>query len=82
MDKKHSEQITSEVLIADILLRLTTLERLLISKGILSDEEFKSKMNEIAAQIAKTIIQKSNIQGDLDKIVEDLQGNTNKNIKN
>jgi TPP-dependent pyruvate/acetoin dehydrogenase alpha subunit len=75
MNKKQAEELTNDVLIADALLRLKTLENLLISKGIFTKEEFDTATSEIASKIAKSILQKANVPGDLDALIQGLQGN-------
>ena len=62
MNKKESEQLTNDMLVADTLLRLKTMESLLVSKGIFTKEEFLEEMSVIARQIAKTILQNANIK--------------------
>ena len=78
MNKKQAEELTNDVLIADALLRLTTLENLLIKKGIFTKEEFDAATAEIASKIAKSILQKANVPGDLDELIKGLQGNKTK----
>jgi hypothetical protein len=80
MSKKENNEFSNEMTLTDILLRLKALETLLISKGIFTQEDFSNEMSALAAQIAKTILQKANIPGDLDKIIKDLQ-DTNKKIE-
>ena len=59
MSEKKPE-ITNDILMADIMLRLTTMEKLLIDKGILSKEEFLAVMEEIAKSVSKIVIDKAN----------------------
>lgn len=73
MNKKQAQELTNDVLIADSLIRLKTLETLLISKGVFTEEEFKTQMKDITELITLTILQKSNVPGDLNKIVEHLK---------
>lgn len=74
MNKKQAEELTNDVLITDALLKLKTLEKLLIDKNIITAEEFNSTMNDIASKIAKTILQKANVPGNLDELIAGLQG--------
>lgn len=60
MNKKQAEELTNDVLIADALVRLKTLETLLISKGIFSEEEFKSQMATTTQFIMDSILNKVN----------------------
>jgi TPP-dependent pyruvate/acetoin dehydrogenase alpha subunit len=75
MNKKQAEELTNDVLIADVLLRLKTLENLLLAKGVFTQEEYDAATAEIAAKIAKTILQRANVPGDLDELIKGLQGN-------
>lgn len=72
MDKKESQELTIDILLADCLIRLSTIEKLLISKNVFSQEEFAKAMHEISSKITKSILEKANVPGDLDKIVENL----------
>ena len=83
MNKKQADELTNDVLIADALLRVKTLENILIDKGILTREEFQAEIMMVTQVIAKSILQKANVPGDLDEIVKNLQGNVvNKDTKN
>lgn len=77
MNKNEAKELTNDVLIADALLRLRTLEVLLINKGIFTQEEFTHEMSTIANQIAKSILQKAQVPGDLDELIKNL-GSTKK----
>ena len=59
-DEKKKPEITNDILMADIMLRVTTMEKLLIDKGIISKEEFLSVMEEIAKSVSKIVIDKAN----------------------
>lgn len=72
MDKDDAKGLTSDVLIADALLQLRALEKILIDKGIFTQEEFSKEMEVITKQITKSILQKANVQGDLDEIISSL----------
>ena len=73
MNKKEAEGLTNDILIADALLRVKTLETILISKGIFSAEEYQEKMNAVTKIIAKSILQKAHVPGDLDELIKNLQ---------
>ncbi len=72
MDKNDAKGLTSDVLIADALLQLRALEKILIDKGVFTQEEFTHEMEAITKQITKSILQKANVQGDLDEIISSL----------
>ena len=75
MNKKQAEELTNDVLIADALLRLKTLETILVNKGIFTQEEYDVIKTEITTKIAKVILQNANIPGNLDELISNLQGN-------
>jgi hypothetical protein len=70
--KKLDPNFEREILITDILLRLNTLEQILIDKGLVNVDEFHSMMDNISKKVAKSLLQSANVQGDLDSIVESL----------
>ena len=74
MNKKESDDLTNSMLVADCLLRLKSLENLLIAKGVFTKEEFEEEMNGMAKIIAKSILEKAKVQGDIEEMVKSLQG--------
>lgn len=78
MNKKESDDLTNSMLVADCLLRLKSLENLLIAKGVFTKEEFEEEMNGMAKIIAKSILEKAKVQGDIEEMVKSLQGFTKK----
>ncbi len=64
-DKKP--EITNDVLMADIMLRLTTIEKLLLDKGIFTQEEFFQTMEDIAKKVSKVIMDKVKESADITK---------------
>ena len=79
MNKKESDELTNSMLVADALLRLKSLENLLIAKGVFTKEEFEEEMNGMAKIIAKSILEKAKVQGDIEEMVKSLQGLPKKN---
>ena len=69
-------------LLSDALIRLSTLEKLLIKKKIFTQEEFTETMSEIYEFIARSILQRANVTGEIDKIIEDLKNDKKKIIRN
>ena len=69
------------MLIADLMLRVTALEKLLVDKGIMTKEEITQTADEIASKVAKTVVQKINATKHIDKMVEEL-GGTKKGFDN
>jgi len=63
---KKDEKISIDTMIADTLLRVKVLENLLISKGIISKEEYSEEMSEVTKKVIDIISQKSNNLNKLD----------------
>lgn len=82
MNKKDASELTSDMLVADALLRIKTLESLLLAKGIFTQEEYYKEMDEITKVIAKSILQKANVPGGLDDLINTLQGKSKKPANN
>lgn len=78
MNKKQAEDLTNDMMIVDALLRLKTLENILLSKGIITQQEYEQVLSEIANKIAKSILQKASVPGNLDNLINELQGNKKK----
>lgn len=72
MNKKESEALTNDLLIADALLRIRALENLLIAKGIFTKEEYSAEMELVTKQIAKILLEKANVGGNLDELIDSL----------
>ena len=58
-DKKN--ELTTDVLLADIMLRLTAMEKLLIEKKSFTQEELSKATEEIAQRVAKVVLEKAQI---------------------
>lgn len=78
MEKKQAESLTNDIVITDILIRLKTLEALLIKKGVFSQEEFDEQNSIIAKKIVKSILKQANVVGNLDEYIEKMMS-TDKN---
>lgn len=61
MDKKHAQELTSDLLIADVLIRIKALETILISKGILTAAEFNSQCRDITELLSMSILEKAGV---------------------
>lgn len=79
MFNPKNNDMSNDIMIADILLRITTLEKLLVSKGILSQEEINTTMDDLSSKILKSILEKSNIPGDHDEILKNMKDDKSKN---
>jgi hypothetical protein len=82
MNKKEAEDLTTHVLIADILVRVTALEKILIAKGVCTQDELTEEIKKLTTILAKSILQKSNVPGDLDELIHELQNKKDETPKN
>ena len=67
------EDLSNNLMIADILIRLKAFEDILIDKNVFTKEEFSNKVKEITQVLTMDILQKANVSGDLNTIIEDLK---------
>lgn len=73
MDKKHAQEITNDVLIADALIRIKALETLLISKGILTAAEFNAQCRDIAELLSLSILERAGVPEELNNVIEQVK---------
>lgn len=77
MNKKEAEDFTKDLLVTDALIKLKALGNILISKNIITKEEFDQEMNNVANQITKEILKMAQIPGNLEDIIKNYKPNTN-----
>lgn len=70
-DKK--QELTSDVLIADVMLRIAALEKLLIEKKVFTQEELTACTEEIAKRVAKVVLEKAQASKNIDEFIADLE---------
>lgn len=78
-DKAGKKDITSEVMLADLMLRVTSLESILIAKGIFTKEEFSAVNEEIAKKVAKIVLEKTKTPKEADEFIANFETNRDKN---
>ena len=61
------------LLLADLMLRVTVLEKLLIDKGMLSKEEVIALSNEIATKVTENITKQVNAGKTIDEVMSALE---------
>lgn len=76
-DKK--QEITADVLIADVMLRITAIEKLLLDKNIISKEELIKCTEEIASKISQVLLEKVKAAKDTAELMSNLANNEKKN---
>ena len=78
-DKKDSKkELTTDVLIADVMLRVTAMEKLLIEKGVFTQSELNDATEEIAKRVAKVVLEKAQASKNLESFVADLEASSKK----
>lgn len=78
-DNKGNKDITSEVMLADLMLRVTSLESILVTKGIFTKEEFSAVNEEIAKKVAKIVLEKTKTSKEADEFIAKFEANKDKN---
>jgi TPP-dependent pyruvate/acetoin dehydrogenase alpha subunit len=58
-DKNDKKELTTDVLMADVMLRVTAMEKLLIEKGMFTQAELAEATDEIAKRVAKVVLEKA-----------------------
>lgn len=85
-DKKpDAREVTNDMFIADIMLRLTAIENLLIAKGVFTQGELSSTMEDVAKKVAKIVIEKAQAsKKNMEELMVDLedQSKEKKEFKN
>lgn len=63
---------TSELLIAEILMKMRAIESVLISKGIITKEEYFAEFDRIGKDFTKAFLKAAKVDGDLEDISNDV----------
>lgn len=82
MSDKKPTDLTTDVLLADAMLRITALEKLLISKGLFTKEELSQVTDVLIEQISKAIMGKVNSSKNLDDFIISLTSTSKKDLDN
>lgn len=72
-DKKDKQELTNDVLIADIMLRITAMEKLLIEKGVFTQAELAASTDEIAKRIAKVVLEKAQSSKNVEELISSIE---------
>lgn len=82
MTTNKKTELTNDVLVADIMLRLTAIEKLLIEKGVLTTEELAAATEEIAKRVAKVVLEKAQAAKKIEELTASLEGAPKKEPSN
>lgn len=72
----------SDILLADALLRLTALEKLLIQKGLITKGELDDLTSILVEKVTKIVMDKVQSSKDLNEFVDSLGAEFKKELKN
>lgn len=75
------QELTNDVLMADVMLRVTAIEKLLIEKGVFTQEELNKTTEEIAQRVAKVVLEKAQASKSVEEFVAKLEETANKGKK-
>lgn len=80
----ENKEFANDVLIADIMLRLAALEKVLIDKNIVSQAELISIIEDMARKVSKIVLEKTQASKTIEELVSnlELEAKDNKNFKN
>lgn len=78
MSNDNKKELNTDLLVADIMLRITSLEKLLIEKGVFTQEELTATTDEIAKKVAKVVLEKVQASKHVEEFLADLEKPTEK----
>lgn len=81
-DKKKSADISIDMMLAEAMLRITALEKILINKQIIDSQELQDINDDLAKKVAKVVMDKLESSKNLDDFIGSLAGDTKKDFKN
>lgn len=82
-DKKiNPTDLTYDNLLADTMLRVTALEKILLDKGLITTEELTAVTEVLVEKVTKVIMDKVQSAKNLDDFVESLGSNLKDKLKN
>ena len=73
----NKAEITNDVLIADIMLRITAIEKLLIDKGAFTQAELAQATDDIAKRVAKVVLEKAEASKSMEDFLANLEASAN-----
>lgn len=72
-DKNDKKELTNDVLMADVMLRVTAIEKLLIEKGVFTQAELTEATEEIAKRVAKVVLEKAQASKNVGELIAGLE---------
>jgi hypothetical protein len=80
--KTDPTDLTYDNLLADTMLRVTALEKILLDKGLITTEELTAVTEALVEKVTKVIMEKVESAKNLDDFVESLGSNLKDKLKN
>lgn len=74
MTNNKKPDITNDVLIADIMLRIAAIEKIIIEKGVCTQDELTAATEEIAKRVAKVVLEKAQAAKKIEELTASLEG--------
>ena len=72
-DKNDKKELTNDVLMADVMLRITAVEKLLIEKGVFTQAELSEATEDIAKRVAKVVLEKAQASKNVGELISSLE---------
>lgn len=82
MTNTKKPELSNDVFIADIMLRISAIEKLLIEKGVFTQEELNATTEEIAKRVAKVVLEKAQSAKSIEELTASLKGAPKKDPAN
>jgi hypothetical protein len=82
MNKKELDYLNKELVVTDILVRLTVIENLLMSKNLITKEEYTEAIQSLSEKLARNVLENAKVPGDIDKMIEEFKNNSKINSGN
>lgn len=76
-EQTDASQYTNEVLIADLLIRLASIEAILITKGVCDEQELQFLQKGLYDKITQRILNTADTSSNLKEFIASLRGNKN-----
>lgn len=80
--KLNADDMNMDMMLADALLRITALEKLLLEKGLFTKEELKATTDVLVEKITKVVMDRVASSKNLDDFISALGNTDKKELKN
>ncbi len=76
-DKRTPQEMTVDILLADVLLKINVLVKVLVDKGLIDHNTFNSELENASKHISKLILEKADKSNSLQDFVSKLEETKN-----